>query len=303
MGPATPSAAPVNRPKPAKSPPPAARSAAIPARPAAPPPRLAAPTPDAAAKPQPAARAVPPPPPSDRPVPRRWLRSLACAFAVLLALIAGEIGARSRPEAALRFQEIVADASDRLPASLPSTKLLPMLGALAFVLVAVVVWQAGRPRRPLFLPLALVLCLASAAFGVFRGGHDVDVERNAACFKGRVGSLESELVRLRQNLASSLSAETRAESVRLELEEWKKAATKQWAEKDQAMAQALAGLELKLREQTSQAQEAQADRDKMAASLQQSSSAHQAVLKEKDEVLSALRKEIEELKRKLAEKP
>ena len=69
-----------------------------------------------------------------------------------------------------------------------------------------------------------------------------------------------------------------------------------------AMARALEGLEHKLKEQTDQALEAQAERDKMAGSLQSSSIAHQASLKEKDDALSALRKELEDLKKKLAEK-
>ena len=68
------------------------------------------------------------------------------------------------------------------------------------------------------------------------------------------------------------------------------------------MALTLAGLDQKLREQIAKTQEVQADRDKVAGSAQHSAIASQAALKEKDEVLSALRKEIEELKRKLAEK-
>jgi hypothetical protein len=209
------------------------------------------------------------------------------------------MAARSRPEAA---QEAVANMRARVPASIPPSVVMPAAVAVTLLLCAVLAWQAGRPRRPLFLPLALLLCVASAAMGLFRGGHDVDVERSAALFKGRVGSLESELGSLRQKLATSLSAGTKAESLRLELEDWKKAASKQWAEKDQAMAQALAGLEQKLKEQAAQTQEAKADRDKMAGTLQQSSIVNQAALKEKDQVVSALRKEIEELKRKLDEK-
>jgi seryl-tRNA synthetase len=63
------------------------------------------------------------------------------------------------------------------------------------------------------------------------------------------------------------------------------------SDKDKTMGAALTALELKL-------EETQADRNKMAGSLQKSSVA----LQERDEVVSALRKEIEELKKKLGEK-
>ena len=195
-------------------------------------------------------RAVPPPAPAhaaEPPAPRRWLRSLGCVVAILLALVAGHLAARSRPEAAIRFQQAVTDAIQHLPAALPPA--LPLLGGTALVLFLFMVWQAGRPRRPLFLPLALLLCLASAGLGAFRGGHDLDIERTAG-------------------------------SLRKELQDWRVSASKE-----------LLGLQRKLRE-------AQSDRDKMAGSLEKSS----AALKEKDEVMSALRKEIEELRLKLAEK-
>jgi hypothetical protein len=133
-------------------------------------------------------------------------------------------------------------------------------GGAAFVLFAGLVWQAGLTRRPLFLPLAALLCLASAGFGVFRGGHDVDIERSA-------GNLQKDF------------------------REWRNSASKE-----------LEALHRKLREQTARAQAAQAERDKMAGTLETSSVANQAALKEKDEALSALRKEIEELRKKLAEK-
>jgi len=205
-----------------------------------------------------APQAAPPPAPApERTAPRRWPRSLICAVAILLALVAGEMAARSRPEHAIKFQQAVATVLDHLPASLP---LLPIAGGAAFVLVAGLVWQAGLARRPLFLPLAALLCLASAGFGVFRGGHDVDIERSAG-------------------------------NVRKEFREWRNSASKE-----------LESLHRKLREETARAQAAQAERDKMAGTLETSSIANQAALKEKDEAMSALRKEIEELKKKLAEK-
>ncbi len=271
--------------------------APAPPPPAAKPPKPAAPKPAAASRPveqkaaaprsAPAARSAPVPAPG--PVaaptpsaPRRWLRSLVGAFVVLLALIAGDLAARSRPEAAIQFQQIVGDALGRLPAAFP---ILPLAAGLSLVLFGIVVWQAGRRRRPLFLPLLLLLCLASSGIGLFRGGRDVDIERSAALFKGRVGSLERDLGTLRKDFA-----------------EWQKTASKQMAEKEQAMASALEGVERKLKEQTALLQQTQAERDTMAGSLQSSSIAHQAALQEKDEVLSTLRKELEALKKKLAEK-
>jgi len=280
MGDADPSLAPAPPPPAAKPPKPAAApKPALASRPveqkAAPPRSVPAARPAAAAP-------APAPAPTPR-APRRWLRSLIGAFVVLLALVAGDLAARSRPEAAIKFQQIVADALGHLPASFPP--ILPFAAGLALFLFGIAVWQAGRPRRPLFLPILLVLCLTSAAIGLFRGGRDVDIERSAALFKGRVGSLERELGRMRKDFA-----------------EWQKTASKQMADKEQAMASALEGVERKLREETARLQEAQAERDKMAGSLHSSTIAHQAALKEKDDVLSALRKELEDLKKKLAEK-
>jgi hypothetical protein len=266
-----------------------------PAPPPVAPPKRVAPKPVAASRPVEkkaappgpavAARPAPLPLPAPAPsAPRRWLRSLIGAFVIVLALVGGDVAARTRPEAAIRFREGVADAVGRLPASFP---LVPLAAGMAFSLFGLVVWQAGRPRRPLFLPLLLLLCLASGALGLFRGGHDVDAQQSAFLFKGRVGSLENELGQLRKKLNAALSEGAKAETMKLELA---------------TMVQALEGLERKLQEQTARALEAQAERDKMAGSLQSSSIAHQAALKEKDDVLSALRKEIEDLKKKLAEK-
>jgi hypothetical protein len=162
-----------------------------------------------------------------------------------------------------------------------------LAAGITLVLFAIVVWQAGRPRRPLFLPVLLLLCLASAGVGLFRGGRDVDLERSAALFKGRVGSLESELGTLRKKLNLALSEGAQAKTLKMELE---------------TMAQGLEGLERRLKEQTTRALEAQAERDKMAGTLQSSSVAHEAQVKERDDILSALRKELEVLKKKLAEK-
>jgi len=229
--------------------------------------------------------AAPAPAPAPTPAaPRRWLRSLLGAFAVLLTLVAGDLAARSRPEAAIKFQQIVGDVLGRVPASFP---MLPLAAGIGVGLYGLAVWQAGRRKRPLFLPILLLLCAASAALGLFRGGHDIDLERSSAQFRGRVGSLESELGSLRKKLNSAMAEGVKAETLKAELA---------------AMTQALESLELRLKEQTARALEAQAERDKMAGSLQSSSITHQAQLKEKDEILSALRKELEDLKKKLAEK-
>jgi hypothetical protein len=174
----------------------------------------------AAPPPQPAAVAPAPAPP--KALPRRGWRSLICGFLIVIALIGGELAAQFRPEPALRLQQAVG--------AVPWA----IVGGVAFVLFAILVWQAGRPRRPLFLPLAVVLCLASAAAGLHRGGHDIDLERTAT----RVRTLETELGNIQKKL------------------------------------------------------------DRTNGSLQKSSLA----IQERDQSLDALRKEIEELKKKLAEK-
>jgi hypothetical protein len=199
----------------------------------------------------------------ERPAPRRWLRGLACAFVLLLAFVAGEFAARYQPDAAVRFQQAASDGQSRIP---PSAR-LPLLLGVPITLFLLLVWQAGKLRKPLFLPFGFFLCLGAASVGMIRGGHDVDMERSAADFQSRVYSL------------------------RKELDVWKQAAAKQMSDKDKTMGAALTALELKL-------EETQADRNKMAGSLQKSSVA----LQERDEVVSALRKEIEGLKKKLEEK-
>ena len=129
--------------------------------------------------------AAPPPPPVASP-PRRGLRAFACGFAIALALVAGDVAARFRPEIALGFQHSVAKALDRVPASIP---LGPIAAGAAGVLVLILVWQAGRHRRPLFLPIALVLCLVSSSVGFYRGGHDIDL----ASLRGELGILRQKL--------------------------------------------------------------------------------------------------------------
>src|SRR5262245_34587163 len=65
-------------------------------------------------------RSAPPPTPASAPgTPRRWLRSLICGCVIALAFIAGEVAARYRPEAAVGFQQTVANVSDHLPAAVP----------------------------------------------------------------------------------------------------------------------------------------------------------------------------------------
>jgi len=258
MGAADPALAPAPPPKP---------------KPAASPPKQQS-APQAAAKSQ-AVKPVPPPklslpaPSPERPATRRWLRTLACAIVIALAFVAGELAARYRPDTAIRFQHAVSDAGDHLPASVPPARWLAIAAGSAILFFGILVWQAGRPRRPLFLPFAALLCVASAGIGLFRGGHDLDLERNTALFKGRIGSLESELGTMRAKLA-----------------DW------------QTVTRSLEEMKRQLQEQTARAQQAQADRDK----LHQSSIVHQATLKEREETVSALKKEIEELRKKLAEK-
>jgi len=195
------------------------------------------------ARPAPAASAASPPPqaPASAP-PRRGLRTFICVFVMALALVAGEVAARFRPDAAIRFQQAIADA---VPASTRPAVLWRLAGGVGLALLGILVWQAGRRRRPLFLPIALVLCIVSSAVGLYRGGHDLDLERSSALLRGRAGSLEGELRQIQKKLESAL-----------------------------------------------------ADRDKATGSLQKSSMA----IEERDLAISALRREIEELKKKLAEK-
>jgi len=83
---------------------------------------------------------------------------------------------------------------------------------------------------------------------------------------------------------SAAEFRSRMFSLRQELDDWKKAAARQLSDKDRTMGATLATLEVKL-------QEAQSDRSKSSMALQ-----------ERDEIVNSLRKEIEELKKKLAEK-
>ena len=177
--------------------------------------------------------AAPRPTPPARP-PRRGVWTFFCFFLFALALIGGEIAARYRPDQALSFRGLVADLLGRLPESTTPAVLLQLAGGAALFLVLLLIWQAGSARRPLFWPLALVLCLASAAVGLHRGGRDIDLERNVA----RLQALETDLGALRQKL------------------------------------------------------------DVASGSLQKSSLA----LRERDDLLSTLRAEIEALKKRLAEK-
>jgi hypothetical protein len=128
------------------------------------------------------------------------------------------------------------------------------------LLFGLLVWQSGRPRRPIFLAFAFFLCVGTASIGMIRGGHDVDMERSAADFRSRLYSL------------------------RQELDVWKQATARQMSDKERTMTQSLSALESKL-------QAAESDRAKSSMALQQN-----------DEIMTALRKEIEELKKKLAEK-
>ena len=156
-------------------------------------------------------------------------------FLFALALIGGVVAAHYQPDLALSFRQIVAGLLGKLPETVMPERLWQVAGGAAAVLLVVLIWQAGRYRRPLFFPLALFLCVVSCAVGVYRGGRDIDLERNAA----RVGTLESDLGAIQKKLEVA------------------------------------------------------------TGSLQQST----AAIQERDQTLTALRKELEELKQKLAEKP
>jgi hypothetical protein len=192
--------------------------------------------------------------------PRLALRIGIWAVVLLWAFVGGVLAARYQPDVAVRFQQAAADAQVRLGSLLPSAAWMAILAGLPLLLFGLLVWQSGRPRRPIFVAFAFFVALGTASIGMIRGGHDVDMERSAADFRSRLYSL------------------------RQELDVWKQAAARQASEKDRTMAQALSGLESKL-------QAAESDRAKSSMALQQN-----------DEMVTALRKEIEELRKKLAEK-
>ena len=165
---------------------------------------------------QPVAAAAPASPAPIAPT-RRGLRSLVCGVLIVFALVGGELAAQARPDAALRFEH----AAGAVP--------WQIVAGVAVALFAMLVWQAGRPRRPLFIPIAIFLCVMSAGFGLCRGGHDIDLERTAT----RVRSLESEIGKLQQRLdkatgsvrQSSLAIQEREEALsklRREIDELKK---------------------------------------------------------------------------------
>jgi hypothetical protein len=150
-------------------------------------------------------------------------------FLFALALIGGETAAHYQPDLALSFRQIVANLLGKLPDTVMPERLWQVAGGAAVVLVVLLIWQAGRTRRPLFFPIALFLCAVSCTVGLWRGGRDIDLERNAA----RVSMLESDLGALQKKLdvatgslqQSSIAIQDRdktLDDLRKELEELKK---------------------------------------------------------------------------------
>lgn len=161
--------------------------------------------------------------------PRRGVWTFFSFFLFTLALIGGEVAARYQPDLAISFRGLVGDLLGRLPESTTPQVLLRLAGGAALFLILLLIWQAGSVRRPLFWPLALLLCLASAAVGLYRGGRDIDLERNVA----RLRALETDLGALRQKFdvasgsleKSSLALRERDETLstlRAEIEALKK---------------------------------------------------------------------------------
>lgn len=168
------------------------------------------------------------PAPAARP-PRRWAWTFFSFFLFALALIGGEVAAHYKPDLALSFRGQVAKLLGGLPESTTPAVLLQLAGGAAAFLILLLIWQAGSVRRPLFWPLALLLCLASSAVGLHRGGRDIDLERNVA----RLQALEADLGALRSKLdvasgslrQSSLALQERDETLsrlREEIEALKK---------------------------------------------------------------------------------
>lgn len=236
MGDADPSLAP--KPPPKVAPKPAAVPAAAPRK--AVPVQSRAPAPPAA---------NPPPAPAPRKTRSRiGLRIGIWAVVLLWAFVGGVIAARYQPDAAVRFQQAASDVQLRLGSLLPPAAGLTMAIGIPVLLFGTLVWQSGRPRRPRFLAFACFVCLATASIGMIRGGHDVDMDRNAADFRSKIHKLRQELELCR------------------------------------TLPQGLSALESKL-------QAADSDRARSSMSIQ-----------EHDELVAALRKEIEQLKKKLSEK-
>ena len=139
--------------------------------------------------------ATPPRPP----VVRSRSRSAWTFFAFFLfalALIGGEVAARYYPDLALSFRGKVGDLIGRLPETVRPEDLLWGAVGVGSVLILLLAWQAGRWRRPLFLPLALFLCVVSSAVGLYRGGRDLSLQRDAA----KLPTLESDLGALKKKL-------------------------------------------------------------------------------------------------------
>jgi hypothetical protein len=134
-------------------------------------------------------------PPPQRPTsaarpPRRGVWTFFSLFLFALALIGGEIAAHYEADLALSFRTAVSGLLGRpLPGTLTPELLLQVAGGITVVLILLLIWQAGRQRRPLFLPIALFLCLVSATVGFYRGGRDLDLERNLS----RLRTLETDL--------------------------------------------------------------------------------------------------------------
>jgi hypothetical protein len=144
----------------------------------------------------PVARPVAPRPTPAARAPRRGAWTFFSFFLFALALIGGEVAAHFQPDLALSFRGRVAGLLAGLPESTTPAVLLQLAGGVAAFFVLLLIWQAGCARRPLFWPLALFLCLVSAAVGLHRGGQDIDLARNAA----RLQALETDL---RQKLDAS----------------------------------------------------------------------------------------------------
>jgi len=159
--------------------------------------------------------------PAIRP-PSRGAWTFFSFFLFALALIGGAVAATWQPDLAISFRQIVADLIGKLPETVMIERVWQVAGGAAGILILVLIWQAGRYRRPIFWPILIFLCLATSAVGVFRGGKDL-----------------ARMVALQEKL------------------------------------------------------------DQTTGSLQKSSLA----IQERDAALSALKKELEELKQKLAEKP
>lgn len=251
---------------------------------------------------------------------RRWVRSLSSALAVALAFVVGDLVAAFVPGAAFGFDSATAGARAGMARLLSPAALAGIGVGLVIVLGLLLVWLAGKPLSRGYLIPASALCLGAVVAGLQPVGREIQLERGQLAHEKEVSSLRGELGETKSKLRTAEADAARVGGLEKQLEAQEKsaqdaaeAASKQLAAKDEALARQLAAkddgmrkavsaLEEKLQEQTKRAQEAQAERDKAIAAADRIRKDAETERKAWEDTVGALRKEVEVLKKKLAEK-